>query len=158
MQTSAHIYELWFHLFDQNYKIQLRYWWGFRKISEWLYFALLPPKRLIYFFEIPFFHFVLGSNRVHLNKLNYCAEQTISIKHFWALTFKCTLIVQYTTGTEDIKGVNLFEPNVSTSANVNRLIGNQNLVSDWGFLYTGIRHGKNISLCFSLNTIMYKEW
>lgn len=74
------------------------------------------------------------------------------------MTFKCTLIVQYTTGSEDIKRVNLFEPNVSTSANVNRLIGNQNLVSDWGFLYTGIRHGKNISLCFSLNTIMYKEW
>lgn len=62
------------------------------------------------------------------------------------MTFKCTLIVQYTTGSEDIKGVNLFEPNVSTSANVNRLIGNQNLVSDWGFLYTGIRHGKYFSL------------
>lgn len=62
------------------------------------------------------------------------------------MTFKCTLIVQYTTGSEDIKGVNLFEPNVSTSVNVNRLIGNQNLVSDWGFLYTGIRHGKYFSL------------
>lgn len=74
------------------------------------------------------------------------------------MTFKCTLIVQYTTGTEDIKGVNLFEPNVSTSANVNRLIGNEYLVSDWGFLFTRIRNGKNISLCFSLNTIMYKEW
>lgn len=32
-------------------------------------------------------------------------------------------------------GVNLFEPNVSTRANVNRLIVNQNLVSGWGFLY-----------------------
>lgn len=46
-------------------------------------------------------------------------------------------------------GVNLFEPNVSTSANINRLIVNQNLVSDLGFLYTGIKHGQNLSFKYN---------